>query len=172
MNTLVVNLFAGPGAGKSTMAAGLFFKLKTDGFNVELVTEFAKDLTWEGRQHALSNQVYVLGEQSHRLHRLIGKVQAIVTDSPLLLQTLYIKPNEYNLRSLITDLHESQNHYDIFIERTKIYNPAGRSQTELQAQALDNEMLQLLKSQRSIYAVVQGNPSGLDILFDAVKRKL
>lgn len=39
----VVNLFAQPGAGKSTGAAYIFAKLKMAGVNAELITEFAKD---------------------------------------------------------------------------------------------------------------------------------
>ena len=38
----VINLFAGPGAGKSTTAAGLFHLMKIAGMNVELVTEFSR----------------------------------------------------------------------------------------------------------------------------------
>ena len=43
----VINLFAGPGTGKSTTAAGLFYKMKSKGYMVELVTEFAKDLVYQ-----------------------------------------------------------------------------------------------------------------------------
>ncbi len=39
-------MFGGPGTGKSTSAAGLFFKMKLAQMEVELVTEYAKDLVW------------------------------------------------------------------------------------------------------------------------------
>ncbi len=45
--TLVINMFAGPGAGKSTLAAGTFFRLKCLGVNAEIAPEYAKDLVWE-----------------------------------------------------------------------------------------------------------------------------
>ena len=41
--TLVINLFGGPGCGKSTTMARLFADLKARGYNVEMVSEFAKD---------------------------------------------------------------------------------------------------------------------------------
>ena len=46
---LCVNLFGGPGIGKSTTAAGVFNLLKLHGIETELITEFAKDLVWEER---------------------------------------------------------------------------------------------------------------------------
>lgn len=52
---IVVNLFGQPGAGKSTLAAYTFAKLKMMNVNCELVTEFAKDKTWEKNFTALSN---------------------------------------------------------------------------------------------------------------------
>lgn len=51
-NTLIVNLYGGPGTGKSTGAAYIFSKLKMDGIDAEYVTEFAKDKVWEGSQEA------------------------------------------------------------------------------------------------------------------------
>jgi hypothetical protein len=40
--TILVNLYAGPGTGKSTMAANVFSELKWMGVNCELALEFAK----------------------------------------------------------------------------------------------------------------------------------
>lgn len=44
MKQKVINLYGGPGTGKSTTAAMLFAKMKLAGFNCEYVPEFAKDL--------------------------------------------------------------------------------------------------------------------------------
>ena len=38
----IINLIGEPSAGKSTIAAELFAKMKKAGYNVELVTEYAK----------------------------------------------------------------------------------------------------------------------------------
>ena len=40
---LVVNFFAGAGAGKSTIASEVFWKLKKLGYSTELVGEYAKE---------------------------------------------------------------------------------------------------------------------------------
>ena len=48
-NTIVVNLFGGPGSGKSTFMANLFYHLKCRGVEVVMAPEFAKDSVWEER---------------------------------------------------------------------------------------------------------------------------
>ena len=88
---IVVNLFGVPGAGKSTGAAYVFSKLKMQGINAELVTEFAKDMVWENNNKVLMNQEYIFGSQSYRLDRLRDKVDVIVTDCPLFLTAFYNK---------------------------------------------------------------------------------
>ena len=65
--TLVINLFGGPGCGKSTTMARLFADLKTMGYNVEMVSEFAKDLVYEMRQETMKDELYIFAKQHHRL---------------------------------------------------------------------------------------------------------
>ena len=86
---IVINLFGPPGSGKSTGAAEVFAALKKLGVNAELVTEFAKDKTWEHNATALGCQEYVFGKQSYRLARCRNDVDVIVTDNPLPLSLLY-----------------------------------------------------------------------------------
>ena len=80
---LVVNLFGGPCAGKSSLAAILFGRLKREHYEAELAVEFAKDLAFENRRDALKCQIYVLGNQYWRIQRAFsGGAQIVVTDSP------------------------------------------------------------------------------------------
>ncbi len=167
----IVNLFAGPGAGKSTLAAGLFYTLKTLGHNVELVTEFAKDLTWENRHLALSNQVYVLGEQSHRLHRLIGQVDLIITDSPILLSSFYAEgsPLQEEIEALSLGIHLEYESLNVMVGRTKKYNPKGRNQTEDQASYIDSKIKAMLYDKDVSHINISGDKGGLDSLSHYVK---
>ena len=59
------------------------------GVNAELVTEFAKDKVWEESKAVFQNQQYIFGKQYFRLTRLEGKVDVVVTDSPILLSAYY-----------------------------------------------------------------------------------
>ena len=86
---LVINLFGGPGCGKSTTMARLFADLKARGFNVEMVSEFAKDLVYEQRQETMKDELYIFAKQHHRLFRVADKVDIIITDRPLLLTNIY-----------------------------------------------------------------------------------
>ena len=86
--SLVINLLGSPGSGKSTTAALLFGEMKKRGYSVDLVPEYAKELIWEGREATFEDEVYIFAKQNHRVFRLNGKVDFIVTDAPLL-QKLY-----------------------------------------------------------------------------------
>ncbi|TYO65512.1 hypothetical protein FXV83_16395 [Bradyrhizobium hipponense] len=59
---LVINLIGGPGSGKSTTAAGLFFLMKLAGLKAELVVEYAKELSYDENWSTLKNQLHVLAE--------------------------------------------------------------------------------------------------------------
>lgn len=142
---LVVNLFAGPGTGKSTVAAGLFHHLKMAGVNCELVTEYAKDLTWERNHCQLGNQLRILAEQHHRLHRLREQVDVVVTDAPLLISNIYRDPwlpPPFN--DLVLGLHFQFANLNVLLHRTGQYNPVGRSQTEAEANGLDVRIRRML----------------------------
>jgi ATP:corrinoid adenosyltransferase len=62
----VINIFAGPGAGKSTTAAGLFYHMKKLNMSVELVTEYAKSRVWEQHSSVMRDQVYLTAKQKTR----------------------------------------------------------------------------------------------------------
>lgn len=91
MKSLVVNLIGAPGSGKSTSAAYIFSKLKMLGYNAELITEFAKDKVYEKNFSAINNQVYVFAKQYYKMDRCKEQVDVIVTDSPIILSTIYNK---------------------------------------------------------------------------------
>lgn len=151
---VVINLFGGPGSGKSTIAAGLFNKLKKRGVECELVTEFAKDKVWEENYKLLSDQLYIFGKQQHKLFRLQGKVDIAITDSPLLLSIIYDKNKSEAFKKLVLEVNSTYDNHTFFVKRNVDYNPAGRYQDEAGAKLIDTDCLNLLKDNNLPYCVV------------------
>lgn len=161
---LVINLFAGPCAGKSTVAAGVFSRLKLAGINTELVTEYAKDLTWEGNRTLLDNQIHVLGEQVRRIERLRGQVDVVVTDSPIMLGLVY-RPPQYpdSYNALLRWFHDQYPNRNFFVTRVKPYQTAGRNQTERQALLLDEKIEDIVRALPNS-AAISGNEGGIEYI--------
>lgn len=149
--TTIINLYGGPGCGKSTSAAYLFYLLKSMGKEAELVREYVKDWAWEGRKFSAYDQLYFLGKQIRRESMLYGKVDYIVTDAPVLLNSYYSK--EYAFGPLATGAVATVNgfykqaekdghrHVHVLLHRSKPYDPAGRYHTLEQALKVDRELI-------------------------------
>ena len=100
--------------------------------------EYAKELCWAGLLGVEGgpSQEAIAEEQYQRQKILLGKVDVIITDSPLLLGGLY----GGDLVSLRKRFEEFEN-FNVFVDRCKEYNPKGRQQTEEEAKELDREIL-------------------------------
>lgn len=154
---LIVKLWGGPGSGKSTIAARVFSDLKMQGVNCELVTEFAKDLTWEKREKALGNQAYIFGKQWHRIERVYHDVDVIVTDSPPELTAFYGKPHQSeHFIPFVFDVARQYPGLDYFLSRLKKYNPVGRRQNEEEARELDRQILTFLTERKVNFKLLPG----------------
>ncbi len=166
----VVNLFAGPGAGKSTTAAGLFHLMKLDGMSVELVTEYAKEMTWEKRHNILTDQLYILAKQHRRVLRLRNEVEYVVTDSPFLVGILY-RNQHYSetLDRLVIELWNQYENVNFFLERVKAYVAVGRNQSEEEARRIDATTKELLSRLQVPYESVAGDAQAASRIFARVK---
>jgi nicotinamide riboside kinase len=158
---IIVNLFGGPGSGKSTTAAGLFHKLKLAGYNCELVTEFAKHITWKEDFNTLKNQIYVFAKQHDRMFHLKDKVDVIITDSPIIMGLSYCNWDivSKSLEQLVVDEFNRDDaiNLNIFVNRVKPYNPSGRSQSEDEAKLKDKEIKALLDKYNVDYSSINGD---------------
>lgn len=144
-NTIIIGLTGAPGAGKSTGAAYVFSQLKMLGVDAELATEFAKDMVWEENPAPFKNQAYMFGQQYYRISRLLGKVDVIVTDSPLPLSVIYNNDPRLgdDFNNMVINVWKSLNTRDFFIERVKAYNPNGRNQTAEESDNLSKTILNM-----------------------------
>lgn len=154
----VINLFSGPGAGKSTTASGLFFQMKLRDMEVELVTEYAKKLSWQKRHNTLKDQFYVTATQNHRMEILREQVEWCITDSPILLG-MYYSPTYFpnTFPNFIVDMFKSYDNRNFFINRTKVYNPNGRNQTEDEAHQADKGIMGIMDKYGIEYDIIDGD---------------
>lgn len=168
---IVVNLFGGPGVGKSTVATGVFSVLKLHDINAEYVSEFAKDLTWEERYKTLTNQYYVWGKQYHRMWRLRDKVDVIVTDSPLPLGLLYGETCA-PFHETVIETFNTFNNMNFVLRRVRPYTPEGRNQMECEAREIDSKVELLLLKNEIPYKTMPGDDVGINGVMVEVLKKL
>lgn len=165
----VVNLFAGPGTGKSTTAAALFAELKYQDRDVELVREFAKDLVWQQRQRDMRIPGFILGEQIYRMETVAPQVEMVITDSPLLLTRVY-DPSPA-LGQLALDVHNRYDNLNVFLKRVKAYNPNGRNETEEQARGKDAEIFSMLESLKIPFVHMSATRNAVFGIVELIKQK-
>ncbi len=153
MKSKVINMFGGPGTGKSTTAAAVFANLKFHGVNCEYVQEYAK--------------------QHFRLRRVASEVDVVITDCPIFLGLIYM-PDDFPIPSLRPAIREAYDMYDnlnIFLVRNKPYNPKGRFQDEAGAKALDLDVKNMLDAQGVEYHVVEAGIGSIDIVRGLMEKK-
>jgi hypothetical protein len=159
--TTCINLFGGPGCGKSTLAAGLFSELKDRKVSVELVREYVKTWAWEGRRVDPASQIYLLGKQASYENKLYGKVEYIVTDSPVLLAGYYATLQPDGKCSYVSDAalaytaaHDDEVEYvNILLVREKAYDPRGRYESETEAISRDKGIKEYLDTHGISYTI-------------------
>jgi nicotinamide riboside kinase len=152
--TTIINLYGGPGTGKSTSAAYLYYLFKAEGKHVELVREYVKDWAWEGRKITTYDQIYFLGKQVRRESMLYGKVDWIVTDSPVMMNLYYAQrycPHTLGegIRAATLSFYrqaqdDGHHHIHLFLKRIKPYVGEGRYQTEAEARDIDEGVKRVL----------------------------
>lgn len=149
--TKVINIISGPGTGKSVMASFLFGELKIEGFDTELVQEYAKKLIRRNEEDKLNNQYSISEEQYKELKENDG-IEYIVTDGSLLHGLVYNRINKNNISNVIKtekQILKWYNKFDnivFFLERDGNikYTTNSRLETEDEAKKIDNYLKGIL----------------------------
>lgn len=152
-STKVINIFGAPGAGKTALMCSLIGEMKRLGMSCELVTEYAKDLVWEHRSDTFTDELYIFAKQNHRLHRVNGQVDWIVTDRPLPLSIIYARKTYgkcsnpfFNMVWSVYEEYDNIN-YLLLLDDSQ-YEVEGRLQTFDESRDIQKEFLHLLGSVR------------------------
>ena len=143
-----MNIWGGPGVGKSTAAAGLLYEMKKKGLNVEIAMEYAKDAVWENRLNILDDQIYIFAKQQRRIARLRDHhIDWVITDSPIALGLVYLKEGVYSMsfHNLVMEVFNGYDNHNFLLQRNFEYNPIGRNQKDVEeARVYDRKVENLL----------------------------
>jgi deoxyadenosine/deoxycytidine kinase len=172
----IINLFGGPGIGKSSIASGLTYKLKKKHITCDNPYEFPKQLAWDENHLAIKDQLYVLANQHRGIVKSFGKVDYIILDSPILLSLVYRSAYtglEYpatlygeSFDKMVLDIHNQYDSLNIVLKRTEGgYNEKERYQSLDESKELDRQIEDtLVKNNISYNSVLVGDKTVDDIL--------
>lgn len=164
----IINLFGGPGIGKSSIAAGLTYKLKKKHISCDNPYEFPKLLAWDNNGEAVKDQLYVLANQHRGITKSWGKVDYIISDSPILLSLIYRNyygsENSYPQRLygesfdiMVLDTFNQYDNTNIVLERSEEghHNEKERYQTLNMSKDLDSTIEKTLLKYNIPYHTVK-----------------
>jgi hypothetical protein len=143
---LVVNFWGAPGTGKSTIATETFSSLKKKNITCEYVSEYAKDMIWEGCLDIFKDQLHIFSSQHHKQFVLQGKVDVILVDSPLPNSIIYDKNNNVLLHKLIMQYFNSYHNINFLtVKKFSTFEKIGRLHDEAQSKEIHTKIVNLLK---------------------------
>ena len=171
----LINLFGGPGIGKSGIAAGLTYELKRKHISCNNPYEFPKKLAWDKNYPAIQDQLYVFANQHRGIAECYNKVDYIIIDSPVLFSTIYHSyytkgyPAEFygdSFHQMVVDLHKRYDNINILLERADgQHNSEERFQDLKQSLEIDKLCKKILEKHDIPYHVVKvGNKTVKQIL--------
>lgn len=172
-----IQLFGGPGTGKSLISSLLFVELKINSdFKVEEIHEYAKDLTYAKDYLKLGDQLHILSEQNHRMRRLENEVDIAIHDSPFLMGLTYLNEKENfpkkEFISFVVELYKSYNNINIFIERNLEYDyeEYGRNQSLKEAQEKDKEIKNILDKFGIKYITIKNDDNTIKNIINEINK--
>jgi hypothetical protein len=172
---IVINLYAGPGAGKTTQAHDLMAFLKKKGLNSELIPEYAKTLIYKESKDLSTNQISIFNNQLEPYRHLFGKVDVAIAECPLALSVVYnrhykIEDNPY-FDQFVMHEHNRYDNIDIYLKRETDYKQEGRYQDEDGAVEVDNKTKAMLQEFRMDYKEL-GLTRFCENVYDILKEKI
>mgnify|MGYP003625444508 FL=1 len=180
MKTKIINLFGGPGIGKSTQSSGLYYQMKKAGMSVELTSEFPKVVAWEQNHSAIKDQLFITANQHRNITRLYGQVEYIIIDSPILFGLVYKGkygenteyPNSFYGEAFdrfIMDLFTQYDSINILLKRNDaVYQEEGRFQDLEESRVIDKELKDMLSNNSIDYKEYIVNDDTVDDIFNYI----
>lgn len=179
--TIIINLFGGPGSGKSTVASGLFYTFKSKGLSCDNPYEFPKQVAWEDNKSQISDQLYIFANQHRGIVRSYGKVNYIILDSPLLLSLVYkngytgdYPAKFYNdsFDSMVLELFKSYENINIFLDRAdRQFQQEGRFQSKKESEEVDRKIKTIMDENDIPYHNVKVGDNELRQIIEIIRNE-
>lgn len=180
----IINLFSGPGAGKSSIAAGLIHELKKKHISCDAPYEFPKILAWDNNGEAIKDQLYVIANQHRGIAKSYNKVDYIVVDSPILLSLVYknyyIKDETdypsclygFEFDHMILSIHRYYDNLNILLIRSNesVHNEKERYQDLTQSIDIDNKIRIMLDKNYVPYIEVNVDGDPIQQILKLIKK--
>lgn len=152
---LIVNLFGGPGSGKTSAASAVYAALKTQGKKVGFAREVAYDMIVAGRAHMLQDQIWMFAKQRRYMLDVIKDNDLVITDCPLLLSLIYGGQESQSFQNVVVEEHKKHNNLNIFLNRPKTgFSEYGRVHNYEQSVGFDMKMKEMLVYHNQPFTIV------------------
>lgn len=164
---IVINMVGGPGTFKSAISSGVFVLLKMHGISCELVSEFAKSLTWHKQYDLLADQEYVFKNQNSLLSTVSEFVDVVVLDTSLLLSNIYnrdVTSDEF--KNKVLETFNSYNNLTFnLVRNTEVpYEEVGRNQCLSDACDIDRVINNMLENSGVKYTIIKSCPDAINVI--------
>lgn len=171
-----INICAGPGCGKSSIAAQVYANLKVEGYSIELATEYVKGWAYLKRNINPFDQFYLLNKQLQEEYvPLVAGVKTIITDSPVFLPYCYATldfPTKVAdaLIPIIDYFDEEYKSLYLFLKRETVYVEEGRFQTEEKAKIIDERIKTCLQIRNKNFIEVSINDNITELVKQHIEK--
>lgn len=170
-NTVFINLVGGPGCGKSTTAAGLYYELKKRGISVEYLREPIQRHIWNEDNLMLSSQIPLFGEDMLQIYGVDGKVDVVIRDTSLLLNIVYDNEDNDLFHALVIQEHKKLRCLDFFLNRGDIpFQDWGRMHNEEESIQLDQKIKDVYRY-ANVPLVEVNSATAVDDIIQAIMEK-
>lgn len=171
-NTKIINLFGGPGSGKSTITSGLFYELKKRNISCDNPYEFPKQVAWEDNKSQITDQLYIFANQHRGIVRSYGKVDFIILDSPILLSLAYKDGYDKGYPASLYGESFDKMVFEVFNQYTNInfllnredkkYQTDGRFQSQTESSMFHKKIKNILDDHDLTYFNMEVNGDTVD----------
>jgi hypothetical protein len=123
----------------------------------------------------MKDEIYLFAKQNHRLFRVNGKVDVIITDHPLILSVMYndrYGSGGEELDQLIMKEFSKYNNFTALLYRIHEYNPIGRVQTEEEANEIAKSIKTFLDKNEIEYKEYPGDIKSSQLIVEEIMQIL